>query len=310
MELIDFSGYEQNDRMYGGLSGNKVGICYEDENYILKFPGNLKGREMKNIQLSYSNSPICEYLGSHIYQKLGIPTHDTLLGTRNGKIVVACKDFLRRGDRLNEFREIKTTYEPQFLDQNGDVTNGVGTDLNEIIDTMEKHPFLKGTPGVKERFWDMFVVDAYIGNSDRNNGNWGVIVRLDGKKELAPVYDNGGCLNNKWDDEKMDKILHDTAFLKAQAYNGVVCIFTLNDKKINPFQFIQKMEVSDCSLAVKRIVPRIEKCKLQIYRLIAATPVLSDIQKTFYRKMLNERLEKVLLPIYKKIVAKESYKQR
>jgi hypothetical protein len=310
MELIDFNGYEQNDRMYGGLSGNKVGICYNGENYILKFPGNLKGRDMKNIQLSYSNSPVCEYLGSHIYQKLGIAVHDTLLGVRNGKIVVACKDFLERGDRLNEFREIKTTYEPQFLDLNGNATSGTGTDLLETISTIDEHPFFKNVKNIKERFWDMFVVDAYIGNSDRNNGNWGVIVRLNGIKEIAPVYDNGGCLNNKWDDEKMNRAINDAEAFKAQSYNGVTCIFTSNSKKINPFHFIQKMESPDCSLAVKRLIPRIRKSRSEIHSIINNNSVLSDPQKIFYCKILDERLDQVLIPIYRKIMTKECCNQR
>lgn len=54
----------------------------------------------------------------------------------------------------------------------------------------------------------MFVIDALIGNTDRNNSNWGIILRKDGAKEIAPVYDNGNCLNNKWDDEKMQKVLN------------------------------------------------------------------------------------------------------
>jgi hypothetical protein len=305
MKLIDFNGYEQNDRMYGGLSGNKVGIYFKEENYVLKFPGNLRNKNMKNIQLSYSNSPVCEYLGSHIYQTLGINVHDTLLGMRNGKMVVACKDFLNRGDRLNEFREIKTTFEPQFLDLNGDVTSGNGTDLKETLKLIKEHPLFKNIKNVKERFWDMFVIDAYIGNHDRNNGNWGVIVRLDGTKELAPVYDNGGCLNNKWDDEKMNRALDDEKAFKEQSYDGIICIFTIKDKAINPFHLIQKMEYPDCCAAVKRLTPQIKKSQMAIHSIINNNSILTDTQKKFYCRILDDRLEKVLLPTYKKIIANE-----
>lgn len=173
MKLEDFNGYEQNQRMYGGTAGRKMGICYKGGNYILKFPGNLKERQMKNIRLSYSNSPVCEYIGSQIYSLLGVDVHDTVLGTRNGKTVVACKDFLGDGDRLYEFDKIKVTFEPHFLDSNGNETNGVGVDLYEILMTIEEHPFLKDVDGIREHFWDMFVVDALIGNVDRNNSNWG-----------------------------------------------------------------------------------------------------------------------------------------
>ena len=73
--------------------------------------------------------------------------------------------------------------------------------------TIQEHPFLKGPNLVQEHFWNMFVVDDLLGNTDRNNSNWGVIIRENGKKELAPFYDNGNCLNSKWDDEKMQVVL-------------------------------------------------------------------------------------------------------
>lgn len=114
--------------MYGGTAGRKMGITYNGKDYLLKFPGNLKEQKMKNINLSYSNSPVCEYIGSKIYELVGLPVHNTILGTRNGKIVVACEDFLNDGDRLYEFDKIKVTFEPHFLDSNGNETNGVGVD--------------------------------------------------------------------------------------------------------------------------------------------------------------------------------------
>lgn len=52
--------------MYGGTAGRKIGIFYQGSNYIVKYPGNLKEQKMKNIVLSYSNSPVCEYIGSQI----------------------------------------------------------------------------------------------------------------------------------------------------------------------------------------------------------------------------------------------------
>lgn len=72
-------------------------------------------------------------------------------------------------------------------------------------------------------------------------------------------------------------------------------------KKINPFHFIQKMESTDCSLAVKRLVPRIKKAKVDIYNMIDNNPVLTNVQKRFYRVILEERLNKVLIPTYKKV---------
>lgn len=46
MQMIDFNQFKQNQRMYGGTAGRKMGIIYEGKNYILKFPGNLKEQQM------------------------------------------------------------------------------------------------------------------------------------------------------------------------------------------------------------------------------------------------------------------------
>ena len=49
--MVNFDGYKQNEKMYGGTAGRKIGIEYEGASYILKFPENLKERSMKNINL-------------------------------------------------------------------------------------------------------------------------------------------------------------------------------------------------------------------------------------------------------------------
>lgn len=295
MELIDFNDFQQNQRMYGGTAGRKMGITYEGKEYLLKFPGNLKEQRMKNINLSYSNSPICEYIGSKIYELVGLPVHKTILGIRNQKIVVACEDFLRDGDRLYEFDKIKVTFEPHFLDSNGNETNGVGVDLYEIMMTIQEHPFLRDIEGVKEHFWNMFVIDAFIGNTDRNNSNWGIILRKDGSKEIAPVYDNGNCLNSKWDDEKMKIVMDDADKLEAEAYKARRCIFELQGKKVNPYHIITNMEYRECTEVVHRLTPKIESNMNRIQSLINGIPALSEIQKKFFIMILEYRYENVLL---------------
>lgn len=82
---------------YGGKSGFKYGITIDGDRWMVKFPENTKGfprlGKKNNHIPPYATSPISEYIGSHIYGALGIPVHKTILGYRQGKIVVACKDF-------------------------------------------------------------------------------------------------------------------------------------------------------------------------------------------------------------------------
>ena len=47
-------------------------------------------------------------IGSQIYQSLGIPVHETMLGIRDNKLVVACKDFDPL-HRLVEYGQIKNS---------------------------------------------------------------------------------------------------------------------------------------------------------------------------------------------------------
>lgn len=51
LELINFDDFKQNQRMYGGTAGRKMGITYNGKDYLVKFPGNLKEQKMKNIKL-------------------------------------------------------------------------------------------------------------------------------------------------------------------------------------------------------------------------------------------------------------------
>lgn len=305
MELINFNDFKQNQRMYGGTAGRKMGITYNGKEYLLKFPGNLKEQQMKNINLSYSNSPVCEYIGSKIYELIGMPVHHTLLGIRNEKIVVACEDFLETGDRLYEFDKIKVTFEPHFLDSNGNETNGTGVDLYEILMTIQEHPFLQDVPGVVEHFWNMFVIDALVGNTDRNNSNWGIILRKDGKKDIAPVYDNGNCLNNKWDDKKMEMIMKNLSQLEAEGYKARRCIFEIQGRRINPYQIMESMVYQECSDAICRLTPRIGDCMNKIQAMIEEIPALSEVQKQFYTMIIRYRYEKVLLPLWQRITEKE-----
>lgn len=173
-------------------------------------------------------------------------------------------------------------------------------DLYEIMMTIQEHPFLQDVSGVAEHFWNMFVVDALIGNTDRNNSNWGIILRKDGSKELAPVYDNGNCLNSKWNDEKMQIVMDDAAKMEAEAYKARRCIFELQGRRINPYYIMESMEYQGCLDAVHRLVPEMGRCMSEIQTMIEGIPILSEVQKRFFTSIIECRYEKVLLPVYQK----------
>ena len=133
---IDFTKCEQNIfKVFGGANGSKRGIIYNGESYMLKFPAETK----INKKNSYSNSTISEYIGCKVYETLGIPVQQTLLGTysHKGKIktVVACKDLEISGYILKDFASLKNT----LIDS---VRGGYGTELSYIITTIYEQHFV------------------------------------------------------------------------------------------------------------------------------------------------------------------------
>ena len=59
--------------------------------------------------------------------------------------------------------------------------------LNEVLIHLEYNPSINNIPGIKERFWDCVVIDGFINNNDRNNGNWGILRNKSGDV-LSPIY--------------------------------------------------------------------------------------------------------------------------
>lgn len=307
MKIRNFSNVLFNNQLYGGRAGQKLGFNWNDSKWFLKFPKSTKS--MNNVNISYTTAPLSEYIGSHIYLLIGLPVHDTELGIYDQKLVVACKDFKERDENLFDFHSIKNLYSLNDLqDEIPPSSSHNLQSLEEINMVFKNNEIFKDLPELKERFWDMFVIDALIGNHDRNNGNWGILVNSQtSEMRIAPVYDNGAAFGNKLDDEKIKDLLNDEHKFKQNVYESRISSFSLNDKNINPLKYIESMSNSDLNKAVLRIVPKINKDK--IFNLIDEIPsedrgirIISDVQKEFYKKTLDYRYEKVLEPVFNKLL--------
>lgn len=285
--MINFTDCAVNKfKAYGGANGNKINVLYDGISYMLKFPP----VPSKNKAMSYTNSCTSEYLACHILASMGLTVQDTLLGTytdKRGKekMVVACKDFTADGKRLMEFAHLKNT----CVDSE---QNGYGTELSSILKAIDEQVLLP-TEKLRGFFWDMFVVDAWLGNFDRHNGNWGILV--DEQKqyaEIAPIYDCGSCLYPQMDVGDMAKVLGDENEINQRIYTFPTSAIVDNGKKISYFDFISSLQNTECNEALGRIVKRIDMDKVN--EIVENTPAISDLQKDFYKTMLAERKEKIL----------------
>ena len=285
MNEIDFTDCPRVPaRAYSGANGKKVAVSFENAVWLLKFP---PSAAEKPNDLSYSNSSLSEHLGSTIYRRLGIDGHETRLGVdRNGKtkVVCACRDFTVQGKRLLDFCSIKNS----VLDGE---SGGTGTELAEVLDAIQGQQFLDPSI-VLNRFWEMFVVDAFLGNFDRHDGNWGFLVDdATGQVSLAPVYDCGSCLLPQADETIMRKVLESEAELDARIYTFPNSMLKQDGRKIVYHDFLKTATDPNLKSALARLLPCIQA--LDIPALIGETPYLTDLQRDFYTRYLTARREKV-----------------
>lgn len=284
--MVDFTNCKINNfKYYGGKNGGKICIEYNNEDYMLKFPAINEGI----LEHGYSNSCISEYIVCKIIKTIGLNVQDTILGTYrlndNEKMVVACKDFTSEGTIFKQFAELKNS-------QIETSKNGYGTELSEVIETIENQ-LIYDVNELKEFFWNMFIVDSLVGNFDRHNGNWGFLINEKMKKiEIAPIYDCASCLYPQLTDEKILQIISDEQEMEARVFVFPTSALKLNNKKINYFEFISSLDNDDCNKALKRIFPKIDMMKIN--EIINETDSISNIRKEFYKKILELRYEKIL----------------
>ncbi|MCC8072779.1 MAG: HipA domain-containing protein [Clostridiales bacterium] len=280
-------------KAFGGANGKKISIEYNGELYMLKFPSSA---ENKPTDLSYTNSCISEHIASSIFNILGLNAQKTILGTYtvNGKekVVCACKDFTADGEQFYDFSAIKNT----IIDSEH---QGAGTELEEILETIEKQKFVNPVK-LTEFFWDMFAVDALLGNFDRHNGNWGFLVDNNGNSKIAPVFDCGSCLLPQADDKIMEKILNNSDELNARIYQFPTSAIKEGNRKINYFDFLTNCNNNNCNEAVKRITKRIDLAKINAF--IDDVPYISELQREFYKQYITARYEKILEFAYDNII--------
>ena len=307
IKIENFNNLKSSGIAYGGHGGSKSGVLFNNERWFLKYPKTTKSMDVKN--LSYTTTPLSEYLGSNIYKIIGIDVHETKLGIKDNKLVVACKDFLDSSEIILSYNEIKNEYSLETENELEKISTNYSQseDLQELFILMSTNIYFRRIEDLRKRFYDMFVVDALIGNNDRNERNWGLVLNKENAVlRLAPVYDNGAAFCNKSDNPKLQSFLDNENKFKQLAYDSSISVFSLNDKKINPLKYIESMQNEELNQAVLRIVPKIDLKKIKDF--FDTIPyeynniqVFSKEQRLVYYNLLVYRYEKVLLPIYNKL---------
>ena len=284
--MIDFTNAIEEFNNYKGSEKKKT-LIYNNKRYLVKFPDPVRE---KNKNISYINNAFSEYIGSNVFKIVGFKTQNTVLGKYeyNGKekIVCACEDFTDNENALYEFENLALSTNPD---------KKIETELNDIMEVIEENKMID-TEETKQKFWDMFVIDSLIGNTDRHNGNWGFLLnKTTGNAEFSPIYDCGSCLNPMLEDEEIEKISETE--LKNLAINCYSCLKE-NGKKINYMIFIKQMENEECNSAIKRLFININIDEIK--KFIDSIDCMSDVRKKFYKKIIEQRYN-IMKSVYESI---------
>lgn len=283
INVMDYSRYPDGNRYYSGAE-RKKSILISGRFYLVKF--------QKNSREGLRFNHVSEYLGSHIFSLLGIETQETLLGTYNGENVVVIQDFLGEDEVFVPFNGVgdssleqdKEKYQYSYEDITGMLQDNIRlTDVEQTIDL----------------FWDMFIVDAFIANFDRHGSNWGFI-KKDNKYRLSPVFDNGSSLFPQLNtDEKIESVLKKQEEIDMRIFRFPTSQIKYNGKKSSYYEIISSLAFEECNNALVRIVERVELDKIN--KLIDSVENISEKRKEFYKIILKQRYEKILLESYNRL---------
>jgi len=281
--MLDYCRFPKSNRFYTGAE-KKLGILIKNKPYFVKF--------RKNSPEGLRYNHVSEHIGSKIFSILGVQAQETELGLYDGEEVVLIKDFLNDDEIFVPFNGVGDS----SLDEDKEKFQ---YDYEDIIEMLRSNIKLTNVSETIDCFWDIYIIDALLGNFDRHGSNWGFIK----KNELyyfAPVFDNGSCLFPLLNsDQKIKDVLSSESEMEKRVLNFPTSQIRMNGKKSSYFEIISSLSFAECNNALARIVPRLEM--LEIKKMIFSTNFISEIRKEFYFTVIRQRYERILLESYIKL---------
>ncbi|MCH5264423.1 MAG: HipA domain-containing protein [Lachnospiraceae bacterium] len=274
--IKDFSRCVPSGRFYTGAE-RKLGIQYKGENYIIKF--------RKNSEAGQSCNHISEYLGCHIFETVGIETQETWLGIYRGEEVVVLKDFTSESETFVPFNDVGDS----SLDIDRERVTYSYSDITAMLKENRKLTRVEETV---DAFWDIYIMDAFLGNFDRHGSNWGFLKSQD-RYRLAPVFDNGSCLFPKLaNDEQCQGILRSQAEMEKRIYQFPTSQIRLDGQKSSYYEVIRSRRFPACDRALERMAERIDM--EAVCSLVESIEQMSDVRKEFLITMLTMRYTRLI----------------
>lgn len=277
---------------YSGSDRKEGLIDTKGDRFLVKYAE--AHTRINDLDTSYVNNVISEYMASHILDIAGFEVHETFIGTRNQNLLVACKNFTSSHQYLIEFGQ----YMRKHYDS-GDI--GRVPDICQIDYVLHNDPILCDyADEFWDSYWKRFIGDALVGNFDRHMGNWGYITDTQSKTVYAsPIYDNGSTLFPALSEKAMrENILPFSKEILKRTLLFPKAALTVNGEKVSYLDMLSSGYVPSLNQAVKNVVPVILNAMPHIMEFIDTQEFLSNTRKIFYKTILESRAEYILKSSY------------
>lgn len=273
--------------IYSGAE-RKIGITIHGEDHIIKF--------RKKTEFGTRNNHISEYLGCKIIESFGLKVQSVYLGTYDGEEVVAIKDFVNKDQQFVAFNDVGES----SIEEDRETFQYSYEDITKALLANNK---LQDPRVTIRQFWDMYILDALLGNFDRHGGNWG-FVKENNVYSLAPIFDNGSCLfPNMTDEDEMQKIIDSREETEKRVYTFPTSQILLRGQKSSYYEVISSLAYPECNAALKRMFRQFKPEKIE--RIIDNTEFISDIQKEFYKHMTLQRFRLIMKESHERLIENE-----
>lgn len=150
-------------------------------------------------------------------------------------------------------------------------------------------------------FLKILIFDALVGEQDRHEENWGIIVE-NGKYRLSPLYDNScNLLREFYNEEILRQYCDGKKNFSNYIYRSRTLIYKENGKMYKHFELIEDLY----KMYPKEINKEINNLKKlsddKINNIVSRVPngIITELQKDYIKKYIKQRRD-ILLNILKK----------
>lgn len=262
VKYYDISNWEEHP--YFNTGGTRDKSVYESpEDYQLYYFKTSLKKEAKDYTYEFWSEIIASEIGSYLgfdVLHYDVAYHDGALGCLSRSMIEPNVSQLFEG------------YKWLSVDIPGYDTEDKEAYTFQLIEKMMNNRFPNS--GFVEKLISTIIFDSIIGNEDRHQENWGIIVsqkrvaRTKGfrktvylvqtKFDYSPIYDSGSSLGRELLEEKVNRMLKDNNELEAYIRRGKSEIHWMGEKgKQQHLDLVSKISASGHSAFVKKEIERI-----------------------------------------------------